>query len=76
MKPLTADQTYLLSQIPPHPVGIPSNDLRHIDGRAASYHETDMRVLRRRHLIYCQAKFNRVVSRTKHWTGVNYVSAR
>lgn len=64
MKPLNDDQSYILSQIPRHPKGIPSNDIRHIDGRAVSYHDSEMLSLRRRHLIYCQAKLNRVVSRT------------
>jgi len=76
MKPLSDNQSYLLSQIPLLPRGIPSNDIRHIDGRAVSYHDTDMRVLRRRRLIYCQVKFNRVVSRTQNWQGVTYVPTR
>lgn len=68
MKPLNDEQSYLLSQIPTHPKGIPSNDIRHIDGRVVSYHDPEMRSLRRRHLIYCQAKLNRVVSRPVLWS--------
>ena len=64
MKPLNDDQSYLLSQIPVPPTGLPSNDIRHIDGRVVSYHDSEMISSRRRHLIFCQAKLNRVVSRT------------
>lgn len=71
-KPLNDRQSYLLSQIPHHPEGIPSNHIRDLFGFAVSYHDPDMASLRRRRLIYCQERVNRVVSRTLHWTGVTF----